>query len=84
MSRFIIDDSYQGAINVTPSDTALIPFPVGTLYSRGIYIGGTGDLAVEMADGTTTTFSSIPVGFYRLGVKKILAATTATNVKALY
>lgn len=85
MSRIIVDDSYQGVINVTPDDNTDIAFPSGTRYSRAIYVGVSGDVAVKMADGTTSTLKSVPVGEHRFGVTRILATgTTATDIKAFY
>lgn len=42
---------------VTKSDTVNL-----AVNSLGIYVGGTGDVNVLMADGTTATFSAVPVG----------------------
>jgi len=80
-----IDDSYQGGVAVTPSDTVNITFPSGTQYSKGIYVGVTGDVVALMADGSTLTFKSLAVGEHRFSVKRINAtSTTATNILALY
>ena len=64
---------------VTPSDsTTLTP-------TRALYVGGTGDVAVVMADGVTLTFTAVPAGILPVQVVKVLATgTTATNIVALW
>ena len=67
------------ATDVTPSDaTVLTP-------TRGLYIGGTGDVVVQMyGSGNTITFSNVPVGILPVRVTKVLAATGATDIVALW
>ena len=80
-----IDDSYQGGVAVTPSDTVSINFPSGTQYSKGIYVGVTGDVTALMASGETLTFKDLPIGIHRLSVQRINSTgTVATNILALY
>lgn len=80
-----VDDSYQGGVTVTPSDTVNITFPSGTQYSKGIFIGVAGDVTALMADGTTLTFKAMTAGEHRMSVKRINStSTTATNILALY
>jgi hypothetical protein len=75
----VVQESFRGAFNVTPSDTGTIR------ETKALYIGTSGDLKVDMADGSTVTFSSIGVGFHELSVKRVYATgTTATNIVALY
>lgn len=71
--------SASGAIAITKSDsTVLSPTP------RAIYVGGAGDLAVTMIDGTTVTFSGVPAGTtLPIRCSKVMAATTATNILGL-
>lgn len=72
---------YSGAAAVVPSDSVLLPL----LTTRGLYVGGAGSLAVQMADGMTVTFPAVAVGVLPLQVDKVLATgTTATNLLALY
>lgn len=57
--------------------------------TRGLYVGGTGALTVQMYGmpaGTTTLFSGIPAGtFMPIQVTKVFATgSTATLVIALY
>lgn len=68
------------AVAVTPSDSTELG------VTRGLYIGGVGDVVVTMAEqGTSITFSSVPAGtFLPLQVRLVMAATSATNIVALY
>lgn len=53
--------------------------------TRAIWVGGTGNLVVTMADGTDVTFTAVPAGSWLwIQVQKVKAATTATNIVALY
>lgn len=71
--------SATGAVAVTPSDAATIsPAPVC------LYVGTQGNVAVEMADGTTATFVGAQ-GVLPAQVRRVLATgTTATDILALY
>jgi len=73
--------SYAAAI--TPTDTADDNLPT---FTRSIYIGGAGDLAVEFNDGTTFTFKNLLAGqVYPFRVAQVLATgTTATELAGLY
>lgn len=67
------------AVAVTPSDTTQIP------ATRSLYIGVTGDVAVEMTSGNSVTFKAVPVGVLPIQAHKVLlTGTTATNILALY
>lgn len=80
MSQSVRPIARESASTVTPSDnTVLQP-------TRGIYVGGAGNLAVTMVDGSTVTFTAISVGvIHDLSVSKVMATgTTATNIVALY
>ena len=66
---------------VTPHDTT------GIVYGgcKGIWVGGAGNLVVVDRDGTTVTFTAVPVGtLMPISPKIIKAATTATLLIALY
>jgi hypothetical protein len=82
MSRIPQDVSLSAysAQAVTPSDSADIKL------TRGLYIGGAGNIAVNMGDGTSVTFTAPAVGVvHNLQVSRVLATgTTATNIIALY
>lgn len=65
---------------VTPSDATVFN------VTRGLYVGGLGDVAVRMADGTSVTFSNVANGtLLPLQVDQVLSTgTTATLILALY
>jgi hypothetical protein len=73
MASFLANGRTWGdAVAITKSDTESNTF-------SGIYVGGTGAVAVLTEDGTTTTFSAVPVGtILPIRTRKVLAATTAT------
>lgn len=71
---------YKQAFAVTESDTA--DFRPG-FVADALYIGGTGNVVVEMADGKEATFLSVPVGVLPVACRKLKTASTATNVVAL-
>ena len=68
------------AVIVTPSDSTELN------VTRGLYIGGAGDVVVTMAEqGTNITFVGVPAGtFMPIQVRLVLAATSATSILALY
>ena len=70
----------HGAVAITPSDVATIP------NTRAIYVGGTGNITVRMADGQdNVVFATVPVGILSIQVDKVYATGTgATNLVALY
>ena len=75
-----LDSPASNAIEVTNSDTLNL-----TNTSRAIYIGGDGDLTVEMAGGQVIAFTGLLAGtVLPIRVNKVKAATTATNIVALY
>lgn len=72
---------------ITPADNTEIP------ATRGVYVGGTGDLVVKFVDngdptvaGGTVKFSAVPVGMILpIQVNCINSSgTTATLIVALY
>lgn len=76
------------AINLA-SDTDL-----STAVTRGLWVGGAGDVKVTMAgelpktDGATTTFTGVPAGtLLPIKVKTVFSSangTSATSILALY
>jgi len=69
----------HGARAVTPSDSTVLE------VTRGLFIGTTGDVAVTMADGQAVTFSNLASGvILPIQVTKVMAATTASDILALY
>ncbi len=66
---------YSGAVAVTPGDATEVGF-------MGLYVGGTGSVAVKDALGNTTTFVAVPAGTsIPLNIVRVLSTgTTATNL----
>ena len=74
-------DSVQGAVAVTPHDTNELDF-----VTRGIYVGVSGDLKVQLFDGTIITYVDILAGVtHAKAVRQVFdTGTTATNIIAEY
>ena len=77
----VLNQGLQAAA-VTKSDTTLIG------PTRGLYVGTTGNVVVIMyADNTATSISfvAVPAGMILpLNVAKVMAATTASDIVAIY
>jgi hypothetical protein len=73
-------NSATHAAAVTKSDATVLT------ATRALYVGGDGDLVVEMmGDGAEVTFPGVLGGtVLPIRVVKVKAATTATNVVALW
>lgn len=74
--------SAHRASAITPSDVTVFAQP-----TRGLYIGGSGNITVEMADGgTSVLFVGLMSGIvYPFQVTRVYAAgTTATNIVGLF
>lgn len=71
----------SSAFAITKSDATVFAQP-----TRGLWVGGTGDVAVRMLDQTTVTFVGVPAGVYLpVRVDKVLSTgTSATNIVGLY
>lgn len=67
-------------LTITPSDTA----PISGGASRGIYVGGAGDLVVG-TPGAPVTLKAVPTGsILPIQTNFVMATgTTATNIVAL-
>lgn len=65
------------ARSITISDTTVYDIPF-----RGIYVGGTGDLAVVMAqDNTAVTFKAVPAGsLLPICVKQVMSSNTTASL----
>lgn len=76
----------DSATAITPSDTDTIQNNARDTRGCLVYVGVTGDLAVETASGDTATFVAVPAGMILpVQVKKVLATgTTATSLIALH
>jgi hypothetical protein len=68
------------AAAITPSNTNLLP-----VYARGIYVGGSGNIALTTPNGDTVTFIGVLAGtILPVCVSQVFATnTTATNLIAL-
>jgi hypothetical protein len=76
-----LDSPFDNGADVTPHDTNELAF-----VPRGVYIGGgSGALAVEWKNGTTTVLSGLITGqIYWIRPRRILATgTSATNIRIL-
>ena len=70
------------AASVTPSDSTDLTGGA----TKGLYIGGAGNIKVDMADGTTITFTALSAGIiHPVSAKRVYATgTTATLILAVY
>jgi len=80
-----VDNPAGEAVEVTPADADLAQ------YTRALYIGTSGDVAVIMAHenvaggSTVVTFKNVLSGsIIPIRVSQVRAATTATNIVALF
>jgi hypothetical protein len=64
---------------VTPNDSTVV-------NARALYVGTAGNLALKAdANAATVTFSNVPAGtVLPVGAWFVMAATTASNIVALY
>lgn len=78
--QFIAPSDTYAAI--TPSDST--SFTQGV--TRGIFVGGAGNLVAVQADGTAVTFTGVVAGaVYPIRCKRVNSTnTTATNMVALF
>lgn len=69
----------SGAAAVTPSDST-------ELNCRALYVGTSGNVVVHMPNrDTAITFSGVLGGtILPVSVRRVMAATTASNIVALY
>ena len=74
----VADPARYGAA-VTPSDSVNLPAP-----TRGLYVGVTGNISIEMSNGTVI-FSNVLAGIFPIQCTRVNATgTTATNIVALW
>lgn len=75
-----INDPSPLGVAVTPDDDADLAF-----RTRGLWVGGTGDVAVQWPDGSDSIFVAVPAGtLLAIRVDRVLATgTDATNIVAL-
>ena len=69
----------SGAATVTPSDSTEI-------NCRALYVGGAGTVVVQLPSrGVSLTFAGVLAGtILPVSARRVMAATTATNIVALY
>lgn len=74
-------ESARGAEVVVPSDTVNF-----TSFTRGLYVGTAGDVAVIMRDGSSVTFTALAAGIvHPLSLERVDATnTTALLMVALF
>lgn len=66
-----------GAYNVTPSDTANLP----GVATGGLYVGGAGNLTVQLANGDAVTLTAVPAGtLVPLIANKVFATGTSATL----
>ena len=80
MSNTFPSDPAINAASVTPSDSAALSH-----NSRGLYVGGTGDLKVDMEGTGTVTFYGVAAGsILPIRAKRVYSTgTTATYILSL-
>lgn len=73
------------AFAITKSDETNYLTGNGLVVPKAIYVGGGGDLVVQMVgDAGTVTFTSVAGGsVLPIRVQRVLAATTATSIVGL-
>jgi flagella basal body P-ring formation protein FlgA len=74
---------------VTKSDTTILSYTQDgitvKIKTKALYVGGAGDLSIVNDNGDTVVFSNVPAGsMLPVSTDKVLAATTATNIVALF
>jgi hypothetical protein len=76
-----LDSPYAHAAAITKSDTDELAY-----VTRGIYVGGAGNINLVTVGGETVLFTAPPVGkVLRVRAKQILStSTTATALVALW
>jgi len=78
-STAVIAGGTGGSINIRTT------FPGSDQRGCCLYVGGAGDVNVTLESGNTVTFTGVNAGsFLPILAKQVLAASTATNMLALY
>ena len=75
------ESPYVNAVAIVKDDVAYLPF-----FTRAIYVGGAGDIAVLMkGDSNPVTFKAVPAGtVLKVRAAQVLSTgTTATNLVGL-
>lgn len=76
-----LSDPCDNAFAITPSDSTNFSY-----VTRGIYVGGAGNIAAVMLDGSVVTFVGAAAGtILPIRVSRVnLTNTTATNLVGIY
>lgn len=73
-----LDEPAADAGAVVKSDATVVD-------CRALYVGGTGDVVVTTMLGNVVTFAAVPAGtILPVRCNKVMAASTATNMVALF
>lgn len=76
----VLDSPAENAAAVTPNDSVDLPN-----FSRALYVGTAGNIALVTAGGDSVTLTNVPVGFAPLRVARVLSTgTTASGIVALW
>jgi len=80
MVRYIDNGGATKAVAIIPDDDTDIE------VTRGLYVGGAGDLVIMLADDEeAVTFTGVAAGvLYPLRVKRVMEASTATDLVGVY
>lgn len=71
--------SAGAAIDLSATDVSL------TQVSRAVYVGGAGDVKVDMPSATAVTFKNMQLGWHPIRVSKIYkTGTTATDLVVVW
>lgn len=72
------DRSFRHAAEVSPSNTE-------PQFARSLYVGGAGNVQVQMDDGEIVTFTDVPAGTeLTITVQKIMTDTSANNIVRMW
>jgi len=76
-----LDSPAESAFSITPADDSDLSH-----VTRGLYVGTSGDVKVDMANGDTVTFNSMSAGVVHwLRVKRVYSTgTTASDIVGVY
>jgi hypothetical protein len=81
-------DGFRGGLGSPMTDGVAVTASDSTVLTttRAIFVGGAGNLAVVMSNGTTVTLTGVTAGSWLpLRVTKVKSTgTTATNIAALW
>ena len=79
----------ENAFVITKSDTVNLAQGGSDITTRGLYVGVSGDISVEMADNhgdeKTVLFIAVPAGVLPIAITRVNSTNTdATDMIALY